>query len=194
MTDFNNTKRLGLLQSPALKERVARSIWRLAWLVLARFTPVPMHRWRAFLLRQFGAKIAPGTFPYPDIKIWSPRNLVMERGSCLGPGVDCYNVAPVVLREGATVSQKTYLCAASHDFDSLVFPLTGGQIEIGRDAWVAADAFVGPGLVIGPRAVVLARSVVVRDVEPGTVVGGNPSRRIRLRKEVNDVESKERLR
>jgi putative colanic acid biosynthesis acetyltransferase WcaF len=105
----------------------------------------------------------------------------MRRGSCLAPEVDCYNVARVELGEGVIVSQKSYLCTASHDFDDPAFPLTGAAIVIGDGAWVAADAFVGPGVHIGERAVVLARSVVVRDVDPQVVVGGNPARVLRNR-------------
>jgi putative colanic acid biosynthesis acetyltransferase WcaF len=46
---------------------------------------------------------------------------------------------------------------------------------------VAARAFVGPGVTIGAGAVVGATSSVYRDVEPWTVVGGNPARFIRRR-------------
>lgn len=118
----------------------------------------------------------------------------MRKGSCIAGEVDCYNVAPVVIGEGATVSQKTYLCTASHDFDSPAFPLTGGAILVGRGAWIAADAFIGPGLSIGPQAVVLARSVIVRDVEAGTIVGGNPGRVVRQRAETEQDEDKEQTR
>jgi putative colanic acid biosynthesis acetyltransferase WcaF len=151
-------------------------LWAVAFHLFYRPTPVLAHAWRSQILRLFGARIDRGAYPYPNVRIWAPWNLVMRKGSCLADEVDCYNVSPIVIEEGATVSQKAYLCAASHDYNSPAFPLTGGPIIVGRDAWVAADAFIGPGLSIGPRAVVLARAVVVRDVESGTVVGGNPGR------------------
>lgn len=146
------------------------------------------------ILRLFGATIDRGAYPYPSARVWAPWNLTMRKGSCIAGEVDCYNVAPVVIGEGATVSQKTYLCTASHDFDSPAFPLTGGAILVGRGAWIAADAFIGPGLSIGPRAVVLARSVIVRDVEAGTIVGGNPGRVVRQRAETEQDEDKEQTR
>ena len=133
------------------------------------------------VLRMFGARIEGPVYPYPTARIWAPWNLEMRAGSCLAGEVDCYNVERVTLGEGVTVSQKSYLCTASHDFDDPAFPLTGGPITIGARAWVAADAFVGPGVKIGNRAVVLARAVVVRDVAPGMVVGGNPARGLRAR-------------
>lgn len=52
-------------------------------------------------------------------------------------------------------------------------------IRIGRTAWIGFDACVLPGVTIGDGAIVGARSVVSEDVEPYTVVAGNPARMIR---------------
>lgn len=105
----------------------------------------------------------------------------MASGSCLGPEVKCYNVATIRLGRGVTVSQRSHLCAASHDFDDPNFPLTGADIAIDDGAWIAAEVFVGPGVRIGARAVILARGVVVCDAPPGAVMGGNPAKYLRDR-------------
>lgn len=52
-------------------------------------------------------------------------------------------------------------------------------IRIGRAAWIGFDCCVLPGVTIGEGAVVGARSVVRNDVEPFTIVAGNPARTIR---------------
>jgi putative colanic acid biosynthesis acetyltransferase WcaF len=189
---MSRTSRLELLRPIGAEDRFKRLIWRLAFLVLYRPTPVFAHAWRSMILRLFGATIDSGVYPYPNVRIWAPWNLTMRKGSCIAGEVDCYNVAPVVIGPGATISQKSYLCTASHDFDVRSFPLTGGQITIGAEAWIAADAFIGPGVSVGERAVVLARSVVVRDVDDGAVVGGNPSRFLRQRAMPEQKEPKER--
>ncbi|HLF97416.1 MAG TPA: putative colanic acid biosynthesis acetyltransferase [Methylococcaceae bacterium] len=105
----------------------------------------------------------------------------MEEHSCLADNVDCYCVAPIAIGAHATVSQYSYLCSASHDYTLPDLPLTSAPIVIGNGAWVAADVFVGPGVTIGEGAVVGARSSVFRNVEPWTVVAGNPARKIRDR-------------
>jgi putative colanic acid biosynthesis acetyltransferase WcaF len=97
--------------------------------------------------------------------------------SCLADNVDCYCVAPIRVGEHATVSQYSYLCAASHDYRDIEMPLVVAPIVIEAEAWVAADVFVGPGVRIGEGAVVGARSTVMHDVEPWSVVAGSPALR-----------------
>lgn len=166
---------------PDTRDRLRRLLWGWAWLLLYRPTPIPLHAWRCRVLRLFGARIGRAAHPYPTATVWAPWNLTMEEGSCLGSGSECYNVAPVILRRDAIVSQRAYLCTASHDMAAADFPLTAAPIEIGAEAWVAAGAFVGPGVTLGARAVAAAYAVVVRDVEPGLVVAGNPARPLRSR-------------
>lgn len=191
---MSGSSRLKRLPSISASNRFRRLGWRIAYFLLYRPTPVLAHSWRSMILRLFGATIDKGVYPYPSARIWAPWNLTMRKGSCIAAEVDCYNVAPVDIGERATVSQKTFLCTASHDFDSPEFPLIGGAISVGNDAWIAADAFIGPGLMIGPRAVVLARSVIVRDVNAGQVVGGNPGRVVRQRAEAKIESDKEQPR
>jgi acetyltransferase-like isoleucine patch superfamily enzyme len=52
-------------------------------------------------------------------------------------------------------------------------------IRIGANVWIGFDACVLPGVTIGEGAIVGARSVVRADVEPYTIVAGNPARVVR---------------
>ncbi len=101
--------------------------------------------------------------------------------SCLAPCVDCYCVAPVSIGAHSTISQYSYLCAASHDFENPSMPLVTLPVTIEDQAWICIDVFIGPGVSIGQGAVVGARASVFADVEPWTVVGGNPARLIKKR-------------
>lgn len=56
-----------------------------------------------------------------------------------------------------------------------------GPVSVGHDVWVGNGALILPGVTIGHGAVIGARSVVTKDVEPYSVVGGNPARVIRNR-------------
>ena len=164
-----------------LANRLARLAWNGAWLALFRFSPSALHGWRRFLLRLFGARLGPGVHVYPSVKVWAPWNLDMGADACLGPQVDCYNVATISLDQGATVSQRAFLCTASHDIHSAGFGLVKKPIRIGQGAWVAAQAFVGPGVRVGEGAVVAACAVAIKDVKPWHVVAGNPAKVVKKR-------------
>ena len=165
----------------SVANRVARVVWATVWLLLYRPSPRPFHGWRRFLLRVFGARIGPGAHPYPSVKIWAPWNLEMGPSSCLGDWVDCYCVDKITIGAHATVSQYAFLCTATHDYTLDDMPLMSAPIHIGMRAWIAADVFIGCGVTIGEGAVVGARASVFRDVEPWTVVAGNPARVIKRR-------------
>jgi putative colanic acid biosynthesis acetyltransferase WcaF len=164
-----------------LGNKIGRVLWNFAWHLLYRPSPTFCYFWRRMLLRLFGAVVERGAHPYPRCRIWAPWNLTMGKYSCLANDVDCYSVAPVKLGVHATVSQYAFLCTATHDYEDPDFPLITKPIEICDYAWVGARAFIGPGVRIGEGAVVGATASVYHDVAEWTVVGGNPSKVIKLR-------------
>lgn len=162
--------------------KVRRLCWSVCWSLLARpFPRGTFMPWKRFLLRLFGAKIAKTAGVYPTATIFMPWNLEMKDYSFIGPDVDCYNAAPIVIGNHAVVSQRAYLCTASHDITLSTHPQIEKPIVIEDKVWVAAESFVGPGVTIGEGAVVGARACVFKDVEPWTVVGGNPAKFIKYR-------------
>lgn len=58
---------------------------------------------------------------------------------------------------------------------------THAPIMIGSDVWIGRGCAILAGVTIGDGAVVGANSVVTSDVDPYTIVAGNPARFIRAR-------------
>lgn len=56
-----------------------------------------------------------------------------------------------------------------------------GDTVIGNDVWIGRESIIMPGVKIGDGAIIAACSVVTKDVEPYSVVGGNPARFIKKR-------------
>jgi putative colanic acid biosynthesis acetyltransferase WcaF len=165
-----------------INNKIARIIWRITYLLFFRlFVLNAFAPWRCFLLRVFGARIGENTNIHPRVKIWAPWNLEIGSNSSIGPCVDIYNQGKIIIGDYTIISQKSYLCASSHDFTRKHFPLVCRDIHIGNLVWIAADAFVAPGKKVGEGAVVAARSSVFIDVEPWTVVGGNPAKFLKVR-------------
>ena len=165
------------------REILLRTLWSLTQATLFRWSPRPWHGFRARLLKFFGADIPePGkVVVFPTVSVVFPWKLSAAPRAMIGPRVLVYNLAPIVLMRGATISQNCHLCAGTHDYSRWSMPLVAKPIVIGENAWLGTEVFVGPGVTIGELCVVGARSVVVRDLAPRTVNAGNPCRMLKER-------------
>lgn len=72
-------------------------------------------------------------------------------------------------------------------------PLKGDTV-VGNDVWIGQNATILPGVHIGDGAIIGLNSVVASDVEPYTIVAGNPARPVRKRFDGELIEMIERLR
>lgn len=160
----------------SVRQRVCRAVWAIVWSVAFRTSPRVFHWWRRWLLRAMGARIGAGAVVHPSAKIWAPWNLVMAPFSAIGPSVDCYNVARVVLGYRAVISQYCVLCTATHDYRRLDLPLISRDIEIEAFAWVCADVFIGPGVTVRRGSVIGARSSVFSEIAEWSLAVGCPAR------------------
>jgi len=157
-----------------------RSLWGCGlWLI--RLSPRPFFGWRRFVLRVFGARIGCEVHIYPSTRIYFPWNLSVGNWSAIGEDALIYNLGQVTIGERVTISHRAHLCAGTHDYTRADLPLLKPSITIGDEAWICADAFVGPGVSVGQGAIVGARAVVIKNLEPWTIVAGNPARFIKKR-------------
>ena len=157
-------------------------IGRLAWASvrpLFALSPRPLWGFRRWLLRCFGADVGIEARVYPSARITIPWNLELGQECAVGDRAILYALGRISIGARATISQGAHLCAGSHDIDDPARPLLKPPIVIGPDSWICADAFVGPGVHVGEGAIVGARAVAMSDVDAGSVVAGNPAKRIR---------------
>ena len=166
----------------SIKNKLGRLFWNIIyWFLFRPFYPSFFRKWRNSLLKLFGAKLGTGSVVHSSARIWAPWNLEMGNYSCLAQKVDCYNVDKIIIGDNTTISQKCYLCTASHDIYNPLNPLITAPIIIEDQAWIATDSFIGMGVEIHQGAVVGARTSVFKNVQAWTVVGGNPAKFIKER-------------
>lgn len=77
-----------------------------------------------------------------------------------------------------SIGPEASILTLGHDPQSANFEDRGGDVIIGDRVWIGYRAMILPGVTIGDGAVVGAGSVVTRNVEPYTIVAGNPARKI----------------
>ncbi len=163
------------------KDKVKRVLWGFVYTCFFRTSPRPLKKWRIFLLRSFGAKISNKARIGSKAVITMPWNLIMDDYATLADDAIVYSTATIHIERQATVSQYSYLCTATHDYEDAYNTLYAEPITIKKNAWVAADVFVGPGVVINEGAVIGARSSVYKDMPAWKVCVGNPAKPIKDR-------------
>lgn len=170
----------------SIGNRIGRVVWDLVYILLFRFSPKPLHAWRAFILKLFGAKLGKSVHIYPAVKIWAPWNLEVGDEAGVANGAILYSQGKITLGKRAIVSQGAHICAGTHDYTKPGHPLLTAPIVIGDKAWIAAEVFIHPGITIGEGAVVGARSVVTKDMPAWTVCAGHPCKPLKERVFTNE--------
>lgn len=163
-----------------------RPAWfvQLWWIVqssLFKGSPQFAYRYRAWLLRLFGAQIGRNTVIRPSVSVTYPWKLSIGDYAQVGDDVTLYTLGRISIGAHSVVSQRSYLCAADHDLERAEFPLRERPITVGNECWIAADVFVGPEVSIGDGTVIGARSSVFCSVPSGCVAYGSPCRVVRSR-------------
>ena len=164
------------------KVKIKKKIWAITWALTISWLPRGgANGWIRMIYRLFGAEIPNTSGVHPTAHIYMPWNLKMGPYSVIGSGAHILNAAPFAMGQNCVVSERAYICCASHNIYSNAHEQIHAPIVMGDRSWVAAEAFVGMGVTIGEGAVVGARAAVFKDVEPWTVVGGNPAKFIKKR-------------
>ncbi|MFC6153586.1 DapH/DapD/GlmU-related protein [Nocardioides yefusunii] len=139
---------------------------------------------RAQLLAAVFAEVGEGVEVRGALHVELGERTTVGARTVLGAGFSCVDYAPVAVGAdvviGANVSISTLLLP--HDPDKRAEKWAGGAaVSIGDNVWIGAGVVINPGVTVGANAVVESGSVVVNDVEPDTLVAGNPAKLIRRR-------------
>lgn len=128
-------------------------------------------------------------FPYSKVRVCAMRKLGYKVGESVYFPSDLVitqnfveNSASITLGDRVSIAPRVMLLALSHPNasnirDSIV--TSKHTIIIEDDVWIGAGSIILSGVTVGKGAVIGAGSVVTKDVEPYTIVVGNPARKIK---------------
>jgi len=136
-----------------------------------------------------------GNFSYYDrhmnIITWSDK-FKIKVGNYSSIGRDCNIFLDSNHRHDWVTTSTTLRGWVTPEIDEMLkgmgHPTCDGDIEIGNDVWIGAKTTIFGGVKIGDGSVIGACSVVTKDVEPYTIVAGNPAKFIKYRFEENIIE------
>src|ERR1035441_8886206 len=120
-------------------ELARRALWGLAGAPLFRLTPRPFFGLRAAILRLFGATVGKHVHFYGSACIYMPWNLAIGDWSSVSEHAYLYNLGPITIGSGVTISYRAHLCAGTHDFRRAEFPLCKPPVVVRDGAWICPD-------------------------------------------------------
>ena len=84
----------------------------------------------------------------------------------------------VIIGPGVTIAAENH-CYADPEKPIRLQGTSRKGIVIGDNCWIGANATILDGVVIGQNSIIAAGAVVCKDVEPNSLVGGVPARRLK---------------
>ena len=151
-------------------------LWWFVQAIAFPLIPHPLNGLRCSVLRLFGARIGTGVLIRPTARFTYPWKVEIGDYSWIGDDVVLYSLDHIRSGRHCVISQNSYLCTGSHDWQDPAFGLKTASITIGNGVWIAADCFIGLGVQIGANAVIGARSSVFSNIPPEQVCWGTPCR------------------
>lgn len=168
-------------------EKACERIWELSRGMLFGCSFWFMRKYRLFWIRLF-ASLIKGKNNYAsscsiarDCRIDYPWRVTIGENSSIGARAWIYGIASIRIGNQCCIGDDVRIITGSHDVRSKTFRLEVKPIEIGDKVWLATGAIILPGVSIGEGAVIAAGAVVTKNVEPWTIVGGNPAKAIKQR-------------
>ena len=149
--------------------------------ILNKLSNSEMQR-RSVFLRTFVAKLDEGAMINSPFYMEFANHLEMGVNSFINYDCIMLNNAMVKLGDNVLVGPKVSFYTAMHPIDAkqreqwLVY---AKPITVEDNVWIGGSATILGGVTIGKNAIVGAGAVVTKDVEPNTIVVGNPARVLR---------------
>ena len=142
----------------------------------------PSHNLRASYLQRYLAQVGQQTSVQMKCRFLNGRKVFFGDRNVINFGC-LFDGRHYQIKTGSDVSigPEATILTLGHDPQSPDFSDKGGDVIIGDHVWIAYRAIILPGVTIGDGAIIGAGSVVTKDVEPYTIVAGNPAKFIKHR-------------
>jgi acetyltransferase-like isoleucine patch superfamily enzyme len=143
---------------------------------------VPSNQFRLWYYRHvMKFSIANGSHIFMGCTFDSAKNLTIARCSVINANCRIDNRGSVLIGENVSISNEVCILTGDHDMNSVDFRGRHRPVIIGSFTWIGTRAIVLPGVILGKGAVVASGAVVAKPVEPFSVVGGVPAKKIKER-------------
>lgn len=109
------------------------------------------------------------------------RNIAIGKGCMIQQLCTFFDRGGITIGNNVAIAPKVNLITLNHDFNPDNRDATSARpIIIHDNVWIGINSTILSGVTIGKNAIIATGSVVTKDVEPNTVVGGNPAKFIKM--------------
>lgn len=146
-------------------------------------TFIPFHTIRLFFIRMLVHKLGVGSTVLMGCEIRYGKNIRIGNHCVINKKVLLDGRGGLLtIGDQVDIAQETNIWTYEHDVHDDYHRLSGAHVTIEDYVWICSRVTILPGVTIGRGAVVAAGSVVTKDVDPMTIVGGVPAKKIGERK------------
>ncbi len=153
-------------------------LYALRFLILKLTGYFPTSRLRHLIYRAFGMKISHESHIYMGAEIRTPSRIKIGTGTSIGHRAILDGRGSLTIGNHVNFGTGVWVWTAEHDVHDQDFRVHKEPVVIEDFVWCSARVMVLPGVTIGEGSVVAAGAVVTKDVEPYTIVGGVPAKKI----------------
>lgn len=154
--------------------------WRIGfnWLIIRFFLCFPSKHVRILFLNLMGADIHKSVPIYRGFQWRKGTPFVIGEGTSVGLFNMFDSRRGLIIGKNVCFSDHVTIWTLHHDYNDIHFCSKGAPVHIGDYVWVGCNVIILPGVSIGEGAILASGCVVTKDVEPYTVVGGIPAKKI----------------
>ena len=164
-----------------------------AYAVANRLAVIFENAQRLYLIRRFKSR-GQNVSVHMPVCISGAENITVGDNASLGAFVQMWGEGGIQIGNRVMIGSHTAITSLTHDYraECMQKTLLRRRVVIGDDVWIGAHCVVMPGITVGKGAVVGAGSIVTKDVEPYSIVVGDPARLLKYRELPSAGERNER--
>lgn len=116
----------------------------------------------------------------------------IEIGDYSGIGINAHIPNGTIIGNYVMMGPNCFILDVNHNTSDVTIPMCKqGMSEkkitrIGNDVWIGRDVHITPGRTIADGSIVAMGCVLTKDFPPFSVIGGNPSRLLKNRNQINE--------
>ena len=122
-----------------------------------------------------------------NCKIYASENSFVEIGSNVSFNsnvmINARGVGKILIGKNVLIGPNVVVRSNNHIYEDYNVPIinqgmTNGEIIIEDNVWISSNCVILPNCIIGEGSVVAAGAVVTKNIEPYSIVGGIPAKKI----------------